>query len=1092
MRCSSCGHENRSDGRFCTHCGAVLRRACPSCGANVEPDQRFCGACGTPLAKTGEPAPVTARSAIDDAPNLPAGERRHLTILFGDLVGSTELSAKLDPEEWRDVVAAYQRAVTEVVGRFGGHVAKWLGDGVLASFGWPQAHEDDAERAVRAGLALLESLAALDVPARLRVRIGLHTGAVVVGEDGEFYGDTPNVAARVQTAADRDSVLITGATQRLVAGLFVVESRGAHALKGVPEPIELYRVLQASGVRSRLDVPGRRLTPFIGRDLELGVLLDRWERTQEGEGQAVVVAADAGMGKSRIVQMLRERLAAQPHTWLECRCTPYTEHSAFHPVIELLERGLELVPGDAPATKLAKLERALVVDRMSTPDLVALFAAFLGIPRDDGGVPLALAPDAQRRRTMDALMEWTFGLAAPQPLLLLVEDLHWADASSLELIGRLIEQMPRTTLMFVGTARPSFAAPWPARSHLSPLRLDRLTRRQAREMVEECAGRQLPPAIVDAIIARADGIPLYIEELTRMAVESGLASTPGALTIPATLQDSLMARLDHLGAAKEVAQRASVLGREFPYRLLADVAGMDETTLRVGLRGLADAELLFARGEPPEATYTFKHALIQEAAYESLLKRTRQQLHARVARAIEATADPEVTARHYEAAGVADEALRHYERAAADGAARSAHEEAIAHWRKALTVLATLPDSRERDAREMRLQLGLGAALIPVRGWGHPDTAATYERARTLAESTGDLDGLATTLMGVAGFVSSGCDWDATNALAERMVELGERMREDFVTLYALGTFANVHYYRGQFADALRRSEEAYALYDAERHHVLGSGTAGAPARFPIEEDVGVSSQFWRAFALANLGWPDRAVAAAREMVAVARRLAHPFSLASALLAESFVHSMNGDAALQRPVAEESIAVSEAHGFPLWLAFARVLRVSASVEASNAVAVASEIEKAIAMNHSTGNHNGEPWLWTALADAQRVAGRHDDALRTIDGALAMAAATDQPFWDSELHRLRGEVLAECGADDATVEATLRRAVEAARGLDARTLELCAATTLARWLAGRERRAEGLALLAPIYAWFTEGFATGNLVDAKALLDALAG
>ncbi len=1092
MRCPPCGHENRSDGRFCTHCGAPLRRACPSCGASAEPDQRFCGACGTPLAEPGEPAPVTARGEPEHAANLPAGERRHLTVLFSDLVGSTELSTKLDPEEWRDVVGAYQRTVMEVVARFGGHVAKWLGDGALASFGWPQAHEDDAERAVRAALALLEALTATDAPTRLGVRIGLHTGAVVVGDDGEFYGETPNVAARVQTVADGDTILITAATHRLVAGLFVVESHGAPTLKGVPEPVELYRVLQASGVRSRLDVPGRRLTPYIGRDLELGVLLDRWERTQEGEGQAVIVTGDAGMGKSRIVQMLRERLTAQPHTWLECRCTPYTEHSAFHPVIELLERGLELAPDDSRATKLAKLERALILDRMSTPDVVALFAAFLGIAGDGGGVSLPLSPDAQRRRTMDALMEWTFALAEPQPLLLLVEDLHWADASSLELIGRFIEQLPRTTLMLVGTARPSFTAPWAARSHLSPLRLDRLTRRQAREMIAACAGRQLPPAIVDAIVARADGIPLYIEELTRMAVDSGLASTPGALTIPATLHDSLMARLDHLGAAKEVAQRASVLGREFPYRLLADVASMDETTLRVGLEGLADAELLFARGEPPDAVYTFKHALIQEAAYESLLKRTRQQLHARVARGIEATADPEVTARHYEAAGMAAEAFRHYERAAAEGAARSAHEEAIAHGRKALTVLATLPDSRERDAREMRLQLGLGAALIPVRGWGHPDTVATYERARALAESTGDLDGLATTLMGVAGFVSSSCDWDATNALSQRLLELGERMQEDFVTLYALGTFANVHYYRGHFADALRASEGAHALYDAERHHVLGSGTAGAPARFPIEEDIGVSSQFWRAFALSNLGWPDRAVAAARDMVALARRLSHPFSLASALLAESFVYWMNGDAAQQLALAEESIAVSEAHGFPLWLAFARALRASASVDASNAVAVASEIEEAIAMNASTGNHNGEPWLWTALADVQRSAGRYEDALRTIDEALAIAAATDQPFWDSELHRLRGEVLAACGTDDAAAEAALRRAVETARGLDARTLELRAATSLARSLADRGRYVEGLALLTPIYAWFTEGFATGNLVQAKALLDTLAG
>ncbi len=626
MQCAACRHENTAAARFCEGCGTRLARACPTCGAEAGPQARFCPACGASLSEPASPA--ERRSSGGEDTSSPAGERRQLTVLFCDLVGSTPLSQQLDAEEWRDVVEAYHRTAAASVTRFGGHVAQYLGDGLLIYFGWPTAREDDPERAIRAGLAILDAMAPLnatlaDDGTHLAVRIGMHTGPVVIAEGGAVFGETPNIAARVQAAAEPDTVVVTAATQRLVAGMFVVEDRGPQALKGVREPVDLYRVVQPSGVRSRLDVAADRLTPFVGRDMELGTLLDRWERAQDGEGQNVLVLGEAGVGKSRLVYELHAHLAAVPHTWLECGATPFTEGTPFHPVIALVAQGLTFAAGDTDTDKLGKIERGL--GALSSPETVALLADFLGLPPP---TPLALNPDVQRRKTLELLAQWNLALSAIQPLVLLVEDLHWCDASSLELVGRLIAQSATARVLVIATARPEFTPPWLARENLTTLQLARLTKRQARDMVAALGGTALPAATRDALVARADGMPLYVEELTKAMVEPAVARTVEA--IPATLADSLMARLDRLSAAKEVAQRAAVLGREFGYPLLAAVAGMDDAGLRQGLARLVDAEIVFQRGEPPEATYTFKHALVQEAAYESLLKRTRQQLHGRV------------------------------------------------------------------------------------------------------------------------------------------------------------------------------------------------------------------------------------------------------------------------------------------------------------------------------------------------------------------------------------------------------------------------------------------------------------------------------
>src|SRR5271168_4649912 len=641
MRCAKCGTTNSPTNSFCAKCGNALAKHCAKCSAENPPTSDFCGKCGASLAESAAPSHADRPGLAGAAPDpAVAGERRHLTVLFCDLVGSTPLSQQLDAEEWREVIAKYQQAASGAVAPFGGYVAKNLGDGLLIYFGWPTAREDDPARAVRAGLAIVDAMVPLnatlsaDDGTRLEVRIGIHTGPVVIADGGEVFGETANVAARVQSAAEPDTVAITAATQRLVAGLFVVEERGAQSLKGVREPVALYRVVRPSGMHSRLDIAAGRLTGFVGREPELATVIDHWERAQDGEGQNILIVGEAGVGKSRLVRQLREHLAGIPHTWLECDATPYTQSTPFYPVIELVRQGLALEPEDTLRDKLGKIEAALTRANLVSPEAITLMADFLNLERSEGTPSLAM------------LAAWELALAEAQPLVVVVEDLHWSDPSSLELLGRLIAQSPSARVLLVGTARPEFVAPWPERFNLTAIKLARLTKRQARTVIERVAtavkdaapsapeverdgarattlsDAPLSNAMIDAIVVRADGIPLYLEELTRTILEPGVARQ--VEEIPATLADSLMARLDRLSGAKEVAQRASVLGREFSYPLLAAVVGLEEAALRRGLTRLDEAEILFVRGEPPQSSYTFKHALVQEAAYESLLKRTRR------------------------------------------------------------------------------------------------------------------------------------------------------------------------------------------------------------------------------------------------------------------------------------------------------------------------------------------------------------------------------------------------------------------------------------------------------------------------------------
>ena len=788
MLCSKCGTEGIPGKKFCAECGSLLPARCSNCSSDNAPGAKFCADCGSQLsAPAGSPDSETPAVQAREV----AGERRHLTVLFCDLVGSTAIAAQLDPEEWRETVASYQRVAAEAITRFDGHVAKYLGDGVMAYFGWPAAHDNDAERAARAGLTILDAIAKLNQQpghAHLSARVGIDSGLVVVGKgagnEAEVFGDTPNLAARVQTAAQPGSVAITDATHRLVAGLFVVEDCGAQDLKGIERPLRLYRVVRPSGMRGRFPAMAamRGMTPFVGREDELRSLLNRWERVREGEGQVVTIMGEGGIGKSRLLQHFREEIAATPYTWLECATAPFFQNTPFYAVADMLQQSFHWEASHTVEQRLAALEASLGLAGLDPDEAAPLIAPLLELAVGTRYPPLSMAPDQQRKRLLATVVAWTLGAAKAQPLVIATEDLHWADPSTLELTQLLVEQGTPARLLLLYTARPEFHAPWPMRAHHTQINLNRLTAGNVRTMVAQVAAKiALSDETVATVVERTGGVPLFVEELTRAVLESGDAKLTGR-EIPATLHDSLMARLDRLGPAKEVTQIGAVIGSEFSYELLRAVHPIEEAELQAALRSLGDAELLYVRGIAPDATYQFKHALIRDAAYEALLKSRRKDLHLTVARTIDENfpalkeAHPEVIARHWTEAGENERAIAEWSRAGEAAEARNAFKEAQESYRQAVALLDALPESSERDLRELELRQSIVRMLFITRGYSAAATIEAAERAATLAEKSGNLRQLVNLLIarGISAVIGGG-DLPAASKLADRALDLALR-----------------------------------------------------------------------------------------------------------------------------------------------------------------------------------------------------------------------------------------------------------------------------------------------------------------------------
>jgi class 3 adenylate cyclase/tetratricopeptide (TPR) repeat protein len=1055
-------------------------------------------------------APSPVETTLPTAPALPA-ERRQLTVMFCDLVGSTALSARLDPEDLRAVIGAYHRCVAGVIERAGGFVAKYMGDGVLAYFGYPRADEHDAERAVRAGLALVEAVAGLDTAAgeTLQVRVGIATGLVVVGDligEGEarergVVGETPNLAARLQGLAEPGAVVISASTRRLTGGLFDYKDLGAIEIKGLTAPIAAWRVLRESGTESRFEARhGPDLTPLVGRDEELAMLERRWQQAKSGEGCVVLLSGEPGIGKSRLAQTLVERLSGEPHTRLRNFCSPHHRDHALYPTITQLERAAGFRREDVAEERLDKLEAVLAQATNDLGETVPLLAALLSIPTGDRYPPLNLTPQKLKERTLRALVAQVEGLSAQLPVLTLFEDAQWSDPTSLELYDLIIDRAPALSLFLIITFRPEFAPPWTGRPHVTSRSLNRLSPRQRAEMIAGVTGgKALPEEIAAQIVDRTDGVPLFVEELTKAVVESGMLTDAGdhytaaepvsPLAIPASLQASLLARLDRLAPVREVAQIGAALGRQFSHELISAVAVMPQPQLDGALAQLAGAELIHRRGIPPDAEYTFKHALVQDAAYGTLLRSRRQQLHDRIAATLESrfpdivAAQPALLAHHCEEAGLTEKAADYWLAAGRQAWARSAFAEAVVLVRRGLELISALPDTEWRRETELDMRIAFGQALIANKGWGAPGLAEVHSRTRALASTLNRPRALMFALWGQ--FVDHWAQADLKGAqrLAAELRELTDTVGD--VPMQVMGWYASgiTCFHLGEFTTAWAYMEKAVALYDPGYRASYGQLLA---------YDARVWLRIYVSWLLAFLGHLDQALFQRDAALEEARRLSHPPTLAFALGAAGWGTGWFvglGSASLLQH-ADELLALSSEHGLGFDRMAGQKWRGSALAALGNADEGIPLITAGMAGWQGHGFVVLRPWHLVLLADACRMSGQVQTALGHLAESHRLAEETQNRWIQAETLRLRGDVLAATG-DAAAADASYREAIAIAQQQSGKLWELRVAISLAGLWRDHGRRTEARDLLAPVYSWFTEGFGTPILQEAKALLEELA-
>ena len=1052
--------------------------------------------------------PVTAYPAT---PPLDA-ERRQLTVLFCDLADSTRLARQLDPEDLREVIRIYQATCVTVIQRFAGHVAQYLGDGLLVYFGYPQAHEDDVQRAVRTGLGILKAMGTLqtrlvqDTNVHLAVRIGIHTGLVVIGEMGSggryeylALGDTPNLAARLLGLAAPNTVVISDATFRLVQGYFICQDLGTHTLKGLETPMQVSQVLGESAARSRLDVAATRgLTPLVGREEEIGLLLRCWTQIQDRQGQVVLLSGEAGIGKSRLVQVVKDRIADTPHTRLECRCSPYYQHTALYPIIDLLERTLHFQREEPLDAKLEKLERALSQSRFAFHETVPLFATLLSLPLPEARyAPLSLTPERQKQRTLEALLAIVLEMAQRQPVLFILDDLHWVDPSTLEFLHLLIAQGHTAAILTVMTHRPDFQPPWRRRTHLTPLALQRLSPADVETMViQMTGGKPLPTEVLQHVATNTDGVPLFVEELTKTILESGvlcetedhyeLTGPLPTLAIPTTLHDALMARLDRLSTVKAVAQLGATLGRTFAYDLLQAVTPFDEATLQHGLQQLVEAELLYQRGLPPQATYRFKHALLQEAAYQSLLRSTRQQYHQRIAQVLEAQSpeivatQPELLAHHYTEAGLREQTLDYWQRAGERALQRSAHIEAISHLTKGLEVLKTLPTTPERIQQELGLLLTLGIPLSATQGYAAPEVVHLYTRAQELCQYLGETPKLIPVLLGLWRFYLLRAELGKARELAEHCLLLVQRVNDPARLIVAHDALGETLFFLGDFVHARAHLERAIALYDPQKRRPHRALT-----------DPGVSSLSMLAGALWMQGYPEQARQTREEALHLAEVLAHPHIVAQTLVIAVHVHQLRREIGTAHALAETVITLATEQGFPFWLAEATIFVGWAQVVLGQEAEGIVQIQQGLATRQAIGLELTQPVYLSMLAEAHAHMGQPTEGLTVLADALTRVDTTRERWREAELYRLRGELLLAVSAENhCEAESCFRQAGTIAHQQQAKSLELRTALSLSRLWQQQGKCSEARELMTPIYSWFTEGFDTADLQKAKTLLEEL--
>jgi class 3 adenylate cyclase/predicted ATPase len=1029
-----------------------------------------------------------------------SAERRQLTVMFCDLVGSTALSTRFDPEDMREIIAAYHRAVAEIVNAADGFVSRYMGDGILVYFGFPQAHEDDAERAVRAGLGVVDAVRRLDVKSvQLQTRVGIATGLVVVGDligegsaqEQSVVGETPNLAARLQALAEPETVVISAGTRRLLGDLFEFRDLGVVAMKGMPAPVPVWQVLRPSVVASRFEaLRGSALTRLVGREEEIDLLMRRWARTKAGDGQVVLICGEAGIGKSRIVAALNKRLDAEPAIRLRHFCSPYHQDSALFPVVDRLGRAAGFALEDPPAVKLEKLEALLA--HPPPDENIALLADLLSLPASERHPLPSLSPQRKKERTLEALIRQLEGLARQQPVLMVFEDAHWLDPTSRELLDLTVERLRSLPVLLIITFRPDFQPPWGGQPQVTTLTLNRLDRREGTALVERIAAKALPDEVIKQIVERTDGVPLFVEELTKSVLESGLLREEAGrfvldralppLAIPTSLHDSLMARLDRLASVRHVAQIGAAIGREFSYALLRVVSRLSQDELKAALARLVASELVFQRGDPPNAVYSFKHTLVQDAVHGSLLRSSRQQLHAQIADVFEThfpelmDSQPELLAQHYAEAGLGEKSVAYWGKAGRRSAARSAMAEAAAQYQKGLAQLALLPDDRQRQQQELEFWSALGAALRFVKGQAAPEMGYAFGRARALWEQLGSPSQFLHIPHGQSRYHLFRGEFELAQRLDEDLLRLSRQRNDSAGIVLGHDCSGRDLLIAGSFASSRSHFEAVLALYDPISHGSLVQQTGSDPRAI---------SRGYLGIALFCLGFPDQALV--QSNAAIAEAVAHPPTFTVNLAQSARLLSLTGDNAALDERADQLITVATEQGFPLYRMLGMIYRGWAKVNTGDLAGGISLLRDGSSAYSATGSQTRICYHTALLAKACEIAGQVDEALEHLDNALQLAEAVGERWFMAELYRQKGQVMIRRGASEAA-EKFYRKALRIAEKQEAKLWELRAAVSLARLYCDHGHPRAAHDLLGPVYGWFTEGFETRDLKKAKALLD----
>jgi class 3 adenylate cyclase/predicted ATPase len=1033
-------------------------------------------------------------------------------VLFADVVGATALSGSLDPEAFRALLRSYQQVCVECADRYGGNVHQYAGDGVLAYFGYPVAHDNDVERAVLAGLDIVQGSQRLAAELRQRgetdisVRIGVHTGMVVVGEMGaggtrevHAIGETPNIAARIQAEATANSVCVSGASARLLGPRFHTRSMGARLLKGVARQIELFAVDPPS-VGPQQGTAGPT-APMIGREKEVAHLEERWVLARNGEGQAVLISGEGGIGKSRLLTAFRERAGVTEGVWRSIYCSPFFQNSALHPIIDLIERGIERGGGEVPSDRSTALRDALQGAGLADDMTLALIASLLGLGAGCTAVLEGLAPDQRKRRTLDALVAWLNADAQVTPLVVVVEDLHWVDASTRELLGTLLERIADIPILLLLTFRPDFVSTWTLHGHISTLPLARLSAEQSALLaLGVIGGKVLPAHVVEQVVQRTDGVPLFVEEVTKSIAEaqtvvdgdSDLLRIVGAshpVEVPASLRDSLTARLDRLGPSKMVAQLASVLGREFDYSLLHAISDLPPAELEQRLATLNRAEIIHQRGTPPHSHYVFKHALIQESAYDTLLKSRRAQFHRRTANAYVqefgevARAHPELVAHHFSRALMPADAIDYWRRAGEIAVERSGYSEAIGHLSAALEQLALLPESPARMKTELSLRVKMGPALMAIKSISTPESVDNYERATRIAETLGDSP---------EGFMALWGDWVAKSGTSrileaakrsDDLVALAQRLGDDDYVLQAHHSRWTNFFVMGDARISRADTLIGIRLYDRERHqqhrHIYGG------------HDPGVCACGTGANAAWLTGHGDEALRLADQAIAIGEEIQHPFSQSIAFMWATLAACSARDFVRARERAETLRQISERHGFPVWMGVAMVAAGACRTLTGETEVGLQLIGEGLVAQRQKGMGGWLAFTLLTAATAHMHCGDLGRALELLTEATAHAEKSGAKVLLPEVQRLHAEVLLVTEQINPAEALLLVEAAAAlARQQGALALEWRATMSLARLYSGVGRHDEGRELLLCKYAAFTEGFTSLDLMEGKRQLHAM--